>query len=157
VAVFGLGGALRASTAIANPVINAWNELGRSLRFQVVGTVLTVSAIVVAMPFGLRWVAIAIVTVSFYSFVPYGFALKLLGLGWLRGISILLIPAAAAAVTWLTLTYAKPHVHAAFPGTALALAVLLALSAATYLFTLLSIGSEFRAELRQLVIGRTRG
>jgi O-antigen/teichoic acid export membrane protein len=150
VAVFGLGGALRASTAIANPVINAWNELGRSLRFQIIGTVLTVAAIIAAMPFGLRWVAIAIVTVSFYSFVPYGYALRLLGLPWSRCLQILATPALSAALAWAAVGHSKPAVQAIVASPAAHLVILSALGGLTYLFALLGLGSGYRAEAKAM-------
>jgi O-antigen/teichoic acid export membrane protein len=151
VAVFGLGGALRASLGISIPVINAWNHLGRSLKFQVIGTVLTITSIVVALPFGLQWVAIAIVTVSLYSFVPYRYAMGLLQLGAWRGLSNILLPAMAAAVGAAVILLLRPATETFAPGAGWRLLVLLSAGGLAYLTVLLAIGTEHRAEAGRLV------
>lgn len=79
--MLGISAAVRASTAIASPVINSMNHVNTALKYQIVSTVLLVTGIIVALPFGLMAVATAQAIVVFYSLVPFRFALRLLGLG----------------------------------------------------------------------------
>lgn len=104
VGVLGLSAALKASTAVANPVFNAVDRAGLAFRFNLIATALVVVAVVSTLPFGLLAVASAVASVSLYTLIPFARALRLIGLGTAAFWEILGPPFLASAVAWLLTT-----------------------------------------------------
>ena len=106
--MLGISGAVRASTAIATPVINAHNQVAQALRYQIISTALLASAIIVALPYGLLAVATAQAIVVFYSLVPFRFAFGLVGLGLPAMWHVLGPPAVASATAAAVIYFLRP-------------------------------------------------
>ena len=132
-AMLGVGAALRASTAISQPIIYAHDRVARSLRYHAVQAALIVGAVLLAMPHGITAVTAAILVVTLYALVPYRFALSLLGLGWRHVWQMLGPPFVASLAFWaLLLLAARWGAGAGWPA-AVNLLWKAALSGAVYL------------------------
>lgn len=99
-AVFGLSAAIRAATAITSPLFNANDRVGLALRYNVIGTALTVGGVILAMPHGIEAVAITVAVTSLYSLVSFRAGFALIGLGVRHMAQVLGPPTLAALVMW---------------------------------------------------------
>lgn len=124
----GITAAIKASLAIASPVINANNRVAQGLRYEIIGTVITVGAILLAIPHGIVAVATAIVVGSLYGLIPYRFGLSLLGMGWLDAWRMLGPPFVASFSFWgiISLVRTQTVNHVSHPALALLVHSLLA-------------------------------
>lgn len=154
--MLGISAAVRASTAIASPVINAHNQVARALRYQIVSTALLVTGIIVALPYGLIAVAAAQAIVVFYSLVPFSFALRLVGLGLPAMWHILGPPAVASIAAAIAIAIVRPVASdwINHPGGLLMLHA--ALSAPLYLLILHLQSKQYFSDFRSLVALLTR-
>jgi PST family polysaccharide transporter len=101
--MLGVSAAIRGSTAIASPLFNAKNRVALALRYNIIGTVLMVIAVVFALPYGVQAVAVAVALVSFYSLVTFHVGLGLIGLDTRHVLQILGFPAIASIVMTLAI------------------------------------------------------
>jgi PST family polysaccharide transporter len=149
--MFGLSAAIKASTAIATPIINSHDRVAAALRYQVISCFIVVGSILVALPFGLHALAAAVVVSSFYSLAPFWFALRLLGLGMRAGWQMLGGPFLASLCFWSVIELARP-----FTATVLDVGPLLVLhvtvAALIYLAVLHLISRQYLTDLRELVL-----
>ena len=101
--MFGLSAAVRGSTAIASPLFNSRDRVGLSFRYNLVGTFITVVAIVISLPYGISAVSAAVALTSLYALVGFRAGIGLIGLGVRHVMLILGPPTAAATIMWLTI------------------------------------------------------
>jgi PST family polysaccharide transporter len=109
--MLGLSIALRGSTAIITPVFNAMNRVGLALKYNLVGTMLVVAGIVIALPYGLESVSIAIAITSLYSIVTFRVGLGLIGLRSRHLWTILGPPAVASIIMWISISIFRDLSH----------------------------------------------
>lgn len=102
--MLGLSAALRGSTAIASSLFNSQNRVELAFRYNLLATILLIGSVIVAMPFGLEHVAIAIAANSLFSVFIFRVALGLIGMNTSDVLHILARPLIAAAVMWLAIT-----------------------------------------------------
>jgi hypothetical protein len=154
--MFGLSAAVRASTAIAAPLLHAANRVGLALRYNAIGTALMVGAVVLALPLGINAVGFAIALSNLYALVVLHAGLGLLGMGVRHIIQALGPPAMAAALMWLAIDSSRPLTAqwTSHPGSLLALHC--SLGAVAYIAALALIS---RVHLRDFldVLSRFRG
>mgnify|MGYP000166729019 CR=1 FL=1 len=147
ISMFGLSAALRASTAIASPLFNANDRVGLAFRYNVIATVLIMSAVLVGMPYGIGAVAAGVALVSVYSIMVLRAAFALIGLRSRDVLAVLGAPALASAVMWLaTLGLQRWHWDLR-PAGMLALQVVA--GAAVYLITLHLLSRQVLRDFRQ--------
>jgi PST family polysaccharide transporter len=104
-AALGFSIAVRASTAVMQPIFNAKDRVGMALYYSAIGTALTLLGIISVLDYGIDAVAAVLALASLYALVGYRIALRLVGIG-LAGIWQALGPpfvgaAVAALVIWL--------------------------------------------------------
>ncbi|PLW81518.1 lipopolysaccharide biosynthesis protein [Kineobactrum sediminis] len=109
--MLGLSIALRGSTAIITPVFNAMNRVGLALKYNLFGTMLVVTGIVIALPYGLEAVSIAIAITSLYSVVTFRIGLGLIGLRSRHLWKILGPPAVASILMWISISIFRGLSH----------------------------------------------
>lgn len=149
--MFGLGAALRASTAIASPLFNASDRVGLALRYNFVGTTLSIAGVFFSMPYGVDAVAKTLAVLSLYALVNFRAALALVGLGTSAMVRVLGYPSIAALAMWmaiaaLKLTYAETGGHV---GVHLALQICLGMT--VYIIALHLLSPTYFAQFLQLV------
>lgn len=108
VSAFGLSTAIRGSTAISAPLLNASNRVGLALKYNLIGSLLFLAGVLVGLQFGVEAVAIAVVLASVYTLVPLRAAIGVLGLGSRDLLAILGAPLAAAGALWGAITLMRP-------------------------------------------------
>ena len=146
--MMGLSAAVRASTAIASPLFNANNQVGLSMRFNLVGTVLMVGGILLAMPQGIEAVAMAVFLSSLYWLVVLRAAFGLLDMGTRQVIEVLGPPMLASAGLWLVTAAIRKTAWSTSDGVLLMGHV--ALGALVYLGTLHLLSRQYLKDLRQV-------
>lgn len=149
--MFGLSGALRAATAISSPLFNANDRVGLAMRYNLIGTVLSVSGVVFAMPYGVTAVAMSIAITSLFSLVAFRAAFELIELDIRHVWQVLGLPALAALVMWL----ATLGLHQVSDSWGMHVSVLLmvhvAFGAVVYLVTLHLLSRQYLLDFRQAV------
>lgn len=160
--LLGVAASIRACSAIAVPVINAHDRVATGFRYGLIGTALTVGAIMVALPYGIEAATAALLCASLYAVVPFRFGLSLLGMGWRDGLAMLAPPFIASLSFALVLPLVRPHVQALAGHVAIVLLVHAALATVIYLAVLLSLSRPVRVDLLTLARrlaqrGATRG
>jgi O-antigen/teichoic acid export membrane protein len=80
-AALGIGVAIKASTAVANPILNALDRVGLALRQNTIGTLISVGCVALVLDHGIEAVAQAIAFASTYWLVAYRIALREAGIG----------------------------------------------------------------------------
>lgn len=149
-AAFGASAAIRASTAIATPVFNACNRVPLALRFNIVGSVILVTSVTLAIPYGIDAVGMAVALSSTYAIVPLVAAFGLVGLSLKHVVSTLAPPLLAAGFMWgaTALLRASGGLPTAAP-TALGLQVVF--GALVYLTALHLQSRQYFADLKQAI------
>lgn len=145
-AMFGLSAALRAGTAIGSPLFNARDRVGLALRYNSVGTLLTIGAVLVAMPHGIEAVAGAVALTSLYALVALRAALGLVGLGLRHIAQMLGAPLAASLVMWAVTAASRNLEWTRAPASMLLTHV--AAGAVVYVATLQVIAPQFGRDIR---------
>ena len=107
--MFGLGAAFRGSTAIASPLFNSRDRVGLSFRYNLIGTLITVVAIFISLPYGIRAVSAAVALSTLYTLVGFRVGLGLIGLSTKHVLIILGPPLMAAASMWLAIWAMRPY------------------------------------------------
>jgi len=153
--MLGISTAIKASTAIVTPVFNAKNRVGLALKYNVVGTLITLTSVFFALPWGINGVAIAIALSSAYSFLVCRIGFGLIGLGWPGLASMLAAPGFAAGMMWILIetsraTFTNEPTHI---GEKLITHIIL--GALIYIAILLFSSRSIRADLK-MVIKKTR-
>ncbi len=147
--ILGLSAAIRAATVIASPLFYASDRVGLAFRYNLVGTVLLVTGVMLALPHGIDAVAIAVAVASLYSLVRFHAGLALIGLGLRHMAQVLGPPTLAALVMWLAIAGLR-QVSVGWstnPGVLLPLHV--AAGAVIYLVTLHLISRDYLQDFRQ--------
>jgi len=85
-ALLGIGVALKASTAVAGPIMNSMDRVGLALRYNSIGTAITLVGIALVLQMGIVAVAGVVTLMSTYWLVAFRVAFGLVGL---RGIDVL--------------------------------------------------------------------
>ena len=99
--MFGLSAALRAGTAFSAPLFYATDRGALAMKYNAIGTVLTVAGVLVAMPHGLEAVALAVALASLYTLVGFVVAFSLIELRWRSVLQVLGPPFLASLVMWV--------------------------------------------------------
>lgn len=149
--MFGLSAALKASMAIATPLFNATNHVGLAVKYNVIGTALMVVALWAAMPYGINMVAMAMVGVSLYSFVPFRVALGLIGMGWRHVAQLLLFPALAAFAMWVIIFLVRPYSESWSNHPSGLLVMHVGMGAVVYTMTLHLLSRQYLADFRSII------
>lgn len=149
--MLGISTAIKASTAVATPLYNAKNRVGLALKYNVIGTFITLISIAVALPFGINAVAGAVAFASLYSVYGYRIGLGLIGLGWKSVAATLAPPAIAATAMWIGIeitsrTWSDKSLVAGG-----LLILLIALGAVIYTTTLAIVARAFLDDLKWLL------
>jgi O-antigen/teichoic acid export membrane protein len=147
VALFGLSAALRASTAISQPLFNANNRVGLALRYNLLGTLLMVGGVLVGIRFGIQAVALAVALSSLYSLVMLRTAFRLIGLGMRDMVAALGSPTLAAMFSWFLTQGLRQLQWAESPAMLLAGHVLA--GGLLYLLALHLLSSQYLQDFRQ--------
>lgn len=95
-AALGIGIAIKASTAVAGPILNALNRVGLAFRYNLVGTLLTFTGLGLVISDGIEAVATVVALTSLYWLVAFRVALREAGVG-VRGVIETLGPPFLAA------------------------------------------------------------
>lgn len=156
VAMLGISAAVRASCSMASVVINAHDRVARGLQLQVVGTLLMAVAIAGTVRHGLEAVAGAQAVVGLYALVPFGYALRLTGLGWKAAWSILGPPALGCAGMAAAVHSLRPVVQDVTVHPGLQLLAHASAAALCYFVVLHLLSREYLNELRTIA-GRFAG
>lgn len=149
--MLGISAAVRASTAIASPVINAHNKVSTALKYQIVSTALLVTGIIIALPYGLVAVAAAQAIVVFYSLVPFKFALGLLGLGLTAMWQVLGPPSIASAAAAVVIFMLRPLSIEWFAQPGWILIFHAFISASVYLAVLMMQSRRYLGDVRSII------
>jgi O-antigen/teichoic acid export membrane protein len=134
VVLFGISAALRGSTAIASPLLNASNRVGLTLKYNAINTVLMVVGVVVALPYGVNAVAAAVAFASLYPLVTYRVGIGVIGLNAGHMLRILVPPVAASGLMWAAIAGLRQAVGS--PGDRLALQLVLYVAAGSVVYVL---------------------
>jgi len=148
--LLGIATAIKASTAVVTPLFNAMNRVGLALRYNIIGTVITVVGILVALPWGLNAIAGAIALSSLYSFFVYRIGLGLIGLGWKAVANAFVAPTVASIAMWGVLELVRTSGIANPLGTASFLLLLIAIGVIVYLVMMILIGRDIANDARWL-------
>lgn len=114
--MFGLSAALRAGTAISAPLFYATDRVALAMKYNAIGTLLTVAGVLVAMPHGLEAVALAVALASLYTLVGFVVAFSLIELRWRSVLQVLGPPFAASLVMWVATALLRRLDWVATPG-----------------------------------------
>jgi O-antigen/teichoic acid export membrane protein len=148
--VLGLSAAVKAATAVASSIFSARNRVGLALTHNAIGLTVLLAGVVVALPYGVEWVAVAVLASSAYSLVPFRVGLGLIGMGTRDAMRILGCPTAAALVMWSSIEAARMWAHYLPHSKATLLLVHISLGALTYCLTLHLLSREYLREFRSL-------
>lgn len=149
--MLGISTAIKASTAVASPLYNAKNRVGLALKYNVIGTLITLASVVVAIPWGINAVAGAIALASLYSFFGYRIGLGLIGLGWKAVAATFAPPAIAAATMWFALEIVRLAWTESTFQEGIHLMLLIAVGALIYATTLIFLSRAFLVDLKWLL------
>ena len=154
--MFGLSAAMRASTAIASPLFNANDRVGLGFKYNVIGTIILMAAVLVTMPSGIETVAAGVAVASIYPLVSMRAAFALIGLRTVDMMSVLAPVVAAAALMWLV-TWVAPMIAGSLGyrldgmSTALRLLLQVVLGAVVYICAVYCLSQPLRNDLRAVV------
>jgi PST family polysaccharide transporter len=151
-AMLGLSGAIRASCSMASVVINAHDRVARGFQFQIGSTVLMTLAIAITLPHGLVAVAAAQMAVSLYALVPFGYALRITGLGTGAAWAILGPPALGCAALAAGVEVLRPLVHGLTPHPGLQLVAIALIAGLCYVMILHMTSRQYLREIRNIVL-----
>ncbi|MBL8349605.1 MAG: lipopolysaccharide biosynthesis protein [Burkholderiaceae bacterium] len=146
-AMFGLSAALRAASAISQPLFNSNNRVVLAFRYNAVGTALLVAGVLLTMPYGIEAVGIAVAMSSLYSVVTLRAAFGLIGLGTRHVLQVLGPPAVASGVMWLAIASIRAMDWNSAPSVMLGVQV--ASGSIVYLLTLHILSRQYLNDLRQ--------
>lgn len=104
---FGVGAAVKGSTAISTSLFNSQNKVSLGLKHNVIGCLMLVVSIFVAIPYGIDTVALAVAVSSFYGIVMLYASFSLIGLGIRHVIVILGIPFFCSSMMWLAIYFLR--------------------------------------------------
>lgn len=130
--MFGLSAAVRGSTAIASSLFNSRDRVGLGFRYNVVGTIILIVAVLVTLPHGIATVSAGVAAASLYSLISFGASLRLIGLGGKNVWLILGPPAASAILMWLSIYFGRPYVMTWLDTQSMRLFVLIGFGAVVY-------------------------
>ncbi len=147
--MFGLSAAVRAATAIASPLFNSNNRVGLALRYNAIGTVLMVGAVLLTIPHGIDAVAIAVAVSSLYPLVSFRAAFGLIGLDTRHMAQVLGPPLVAALVMWLATFGLRQLSHAWGAQPAALLLVHVGAGGTIYLVTLHLLSRQYWIDFNQ--------
>jgi O-antigen/teichoic acid export membrane protein len=99
--MFGISGAIRGATAISSSLFNAMNQVPLAFKYNTIGTLLTASAIIVTLPYGIEAVTLAVMLSNLYALVTFRIGLGLIGLHTRHMLDILGYPTLAATGMWI--------------------------------------------------------
>lgn len=99
---FGIGAAIRGSTAIASPLFNSQDRVALSFRYNLIGTIITVAAVLSSLPFGIRVISISVTLAALYALVPFVAGFRLIGLRLRDALQMIGPPTVAAGTMWLS-------------------------------------------------------
>ena len=148
--MLGVSAAIRGSTAIASPLFNAKNRVALALKYNTVGTLLMVVAVVLALPFGVQVVATAVALASFYSLVTFRVGLGLIGLELQHAFQILRFPAIASSVMWASIAGLRPFSTVWVSHPAALLAIHVFIGALAYAVVLHLLSRQYLHDLTEL-------
>jgi len=148
---FGLSVALKASLSIATPIFYSMDKVSLNLKYQVYGSILLISMVFIASHYGLEAVAIAVFLGSLYNLIPYHAGIRMIGLGYRDACGMLIPPAAAAAIMWLTILFVKPLTETWFISAYWRLGFQVLLGALIYPICLLIFSRYFLSDTRFIV------
>lgn len=109
--LLGISAAVRGSTAIASPLFNSRNQVPLALKFNSISALLTVAAVLIALPHGINAVTFGVMLTSCYSLVTFRMGLGLIELHNKAVFTILGFPAFASAIMWLTIHWVRDYSH----------------------------------------------
>ena len=148
--MFGLSAAIRGSTAIASPLFNSRDRVGLSFRYNLIGTFITVVAILIALPYGINAVSAAVALSTLYTLVSFRVGLGLIGLGTRHVLTILGPPSTAAAIMWMAIWAVRPYCAAWLDVPALALAAHVMFGVFVYAIALHTVSRQYFADFVDL-------
>ena len=147
----GFSAAIRGSTAISRPIFNSQNRPGLALRYNLIATLLMVTAVTLTLSYGIETVALAIAITSIYSVVILRVALGLIGLKSLALWRILGAPTLSAAAMWLTIYLIRLSEYFYQLSDSYRLIVLVAAGALTYPTLLLLISPQYKSDFINII------
>jgi PST family polysaccharide transporter len=136
VSVFGIGAAIRGSTALASPLLNASNRVGITLRYDILGATLMVIGVSLSLQYGIEAVAGAVAAASAYQLAVYSAALRILGMNLSHMYKTMAPPAIAGTLMWLSIQALRPALTAYIDSAAGLLFVLASLGTLIYVIAL---------------------
>jgi PST family polysaccharide transporter len=106
----GLSVAIRGSTAISTSIFNSQNKVGLALRYNIVGSIISVVLISIAATQGLDAVSMAVAAASLYALIMFKIALNLVKLGWRTMLSIMAPSTIASFFMWMTIELSRSSI-----------------------------------------------
>lgn len=148
--MLGISAAFRGSTAIAFPLFNAKNRVELALKFNIIGTALMVTSVVLALPYGLKTVATVIAANSLYSLVTFWVGLGLIGLNIKHIVQIFAAPVAASLVMWAAIAAIRLMITGLWTYPELRLLLHIVAGALTYILTLCLFDRQYLLDFKEL-------
>ncbi len=137
VGALGIGISIKASTAVANPILNACDRVGLAFKQNLVGTALMLGGILLVVRSGIVYVGFVIAALSAYWLVAFVLAFRLIGLGPRSVAGVLLPPFVVAACMYLAIEVARHLIGEQVQAPVMRLVVLALIGAAVYTGVLL--------------------
>lgn len=146
VSALGLGIAVKASTAVGNPILNALNRVGLAFKQNLIGTALSFVGILLAVNHGIAFVGVAIAVISSYWFVAFVLAFRLIGVGMSDLWTVIAPPFVASGAMWGAIYEARGFVEGWIDGIFLRLVSMAVFGAVVYASLLLLSSPTYLAE-----------
>jgi len=148
--MLGISAAIKGSTSISIPLFNAKNRVALSLKYNVLGTLILIIGVLLALPFGVQIVAVAVALASLFSLVTFHVGLGLIGLSTHHVYQILGFPAIASIMMWVTIASLRPYSTEWADSPALLLSVHIMTGAVVYAAVLLLLSRQYLCEFIEL-------
>ena len=146
----GISAAVRGSTAIASPLFNSRNQVPLALKFNSISALLTVAAVLIALPHGINAVTFGVMLASFYSLVSFRVGLGLIELRNKDVLTILGFPALSSAIMWLAIYGLRDYSHQWLTSPLAVLLFHVACGAAVYVLTLHMFSRSYLRDFLQI-------
>ncbi|MDR1424011.1 MAG: lipopolysaccharide biosynthesis protein [Azoarcus sp.] len=141
--MLGINIAARASTALAPPLFYSQNKVTLIFRYNVIETMLLVTSVVIALPYGLEAIATAIAANSLFSVIIFWFAFRLIGLGFSDVLHVLSCPLFASITMWIAISLLRKVVPVEDVNIVLRLIMTIAYGAIVYCTVLVMMSRQY--------------
>jgi len=147
---FGIGAAIKGTTAIATPLFNSQNRVSLGLKYNSIGTLILVATVFFAIPYGINMVALAVAFSSFYGVVMLKVSFNIIGLGIKHVFDMLGVPSFCSGVMWVAIFYLREFYLSFVSSGILMLALLILSGALIYCLSVVVLSPVYLRDLRMV-------